>query len=57
MVKQVIVDNANAYQCEICKLAYKNKDIAEKCEEFCDKYKSCSLKITKYAINKNSMKK
>lgn len=40
------------YECKKCKLLYKDKKWAEKCEEWCKEYKSCSLDITKHAINK-----
>ena len=48
MVKKI----NNLYQCGECGLKYKNKKIAEKCENWCKKNKSCNLKITKYAVNK-----
>ncbi len=36
--------------CEKCKLKYYGKIWAEKCEDWCKKYKSCNLEITKHAI-------
>ena len=50
MVKEVIKNNEKYYQCEICKFYYKEKKWAEKCEDFCKKYKSCSLEITKHSV-------
>ena len=50
IVKEVKIKNITYYQCEICKFYYKTKELAEKCEEFCEKYKSCSLEITKHAV-------
>ncbi|MEK6835936.1 MAG: hypothetical protein AABX55_02840 [Nanoarchaeota archaeon] len=38
------------YQCEECGLNYMTKELAEKCQAFCKKYKSCSLEITKHAV-------
>jgi len=38
------------YQCESCGFFYVDKEIAQKCEDFCEKYKSCSIEITKHAI-------
>ena len=38
------------YVCEECKLKYKEKILARKCENWCRKHKSCNLKITQYAI-------
>lgn len=43
------------YKCEICGLIYKNKKIAEKCQDWCEKYKSCNLKISKNALNKEEV--
>lgn len=38
------------YFCEICKFAYKDRETAGKCEDWCMKHKSCSLEITKSAV-------
>ena len=38
------------YQCKECKLYYKDKELAKKCEDFCKKYHACSLEITKHAV-------
>jgi len=43
MVKEI-------YICEICKFAYKDKETAAKCEEWCRKYHSCNIEITKNAV-------
>ena len=45
------------YYCEECEMAYVDKKKACQCEEWCKKHKSCSLEITKYAINKMGMSK
>jgi hypothetical protein len=47
MVKRM----ATFFICEECKLKYKDKEWAEKCESWCKKYKSCNLEITKHAVN------
>ena len=54
MAKEIIREREIHYECKECKLIYKNKEIAEKCEKWCKKHKSCSLDITKYAVNKTS---
>lgn len=46
----------NVYECNDCKLIYKNKKDAKKCEEWCKKNNSCNLEITKHAINKSQIK-
>ncbi len=38
------------YKCKECGLIYKDKDWAEKCENWCKENKSCNLEITKHAI-------
>lgn len=38
------------FACEECGFYYNNKNWAQKCEEWCRKYKSCSLEITKHAV-------
>jgi hypothetical protein len=37
------------YVCEYCKLAYKEKEWAAKCQEWCLANHSCNLEITKHA--------
>jgi hypothetical protein len=37
------------YECPECKLKYKDKEWAEKCEEWCKTYKSCNLDIITHA--------
>ncbi|MDO8627315.1 MAG: hypothetical protein Q7K42_02525 [Candidatus Diapherotrites archaeon] len=46
MVKQI----QGKYQCEECEFVYKDKDIAQKCENWCKKNDSCNFEIIKYAI-------
>lgn len=43
------------YRCEECLLFYKDKETAEKCEEWCKLHKSCNLEITSYALNRENM--
>ena len=50
MVKKETKNNENLFKCEACGFFYKEKEWAEKCEDFCNKYKSCSTDITKHAI-------
>jgi len=38
------------YVCEACNFLYSKKELAEKCEEWCNKYKSCNMQITKSSI-------
>ena len=38
------------FKCKECKMYYKDKILAKKCEEWCKNHKSCNLEITKYAL-------
>lgn len=38
------------FQCPLCKLHYTEEKWARQCEAFCRKYKSCSLEITRNAL-------
>lgn len=50
MVKSIEKDSENIYQCEVCGFNYKEKEWAEKCEDWCEKNHSCNLEITKHSI-------
>ena len=43
------------YKCKDCGLLYKDKRLAEDCEAWCLKHKSCNMEITKHAINKKEV--
>lgn len=45
------------YQCKECGFIYKQRKWASKCEEWCARYNSCNLEITRHAVKKqNGMK-
>jgi hypothetical protein len=50
MVKRI----GENFQCNECKLIYKEKSIAEKCEKFCKKFNACNLEIIKHAVKQTS---
>lgn len=50
MVKQISHKKNKYFQCNICKFYYKTKALAQECENFCNKYNSCSIEITKHAV-------
>ncbi|MBI1828629.1 MAG: hypothetical protein HY222_06425 [Thaumarchaeota archaeon] len=52
MVKQIEKDICTLYLCEACGLGYQDVQTAQKCEEHCTKFNSCSLGITRYAVLK-----
>ncbi len=47
-------DRNKMYKCNECRLGYKEKKWAEKCEAWCKKHKSCNLGITSHSL-KNEM--
>ena len=50
MVKELRKDDRILYVCEACGFAYKQKEWAEKCQEWCQEHNSCNLEITQYAV-------
>ena len=50
MVKEVMSKGIKYYQCEACKMYYKTRELAEKCEKHCREKNACNLEIIKYAI-------
>lgn len=50
MVKALIKNNSKLWVCEACSFAYKKKEVAKKCEAFCNKHHQCSLEIIRYAV-------
>ena len=51
MVKEIRQGNMVYYTCEECGFAYETKELAQKCRDWCSKHHSCSLEITKHAVN------
>jgi len=49
MVKTLIEDDKQLYQCEACGFHYEDKELAEKCEVWCKEHNSCNLEITVHA--------
>jgi hypothetical protein len=45
------VKKGNAYVCEICGLAYKETEWAEKCQKWCQERQSCNIEITTHAVD------
>ena len=50
MVKKFTKNGKEYFICEACNMAYLDKDLAQKCEDFCNKYKSCNLEFIKHAV-------
>lgn len=50
MVKELRKNGDIFYLCEACKLAYLEKELAERCQRWCEQYQSCNLEIVRYAV-------
>tara|TARA_Y100000310_G_C20270103_1_gene617600 strand:- start:435 stop:596 length:162 start_codon:yes stop_codon:yes gene_type:complete len=50
MVKRLIKDGKKYFQCEERLFFYEDKELAEKCEEWCKENHSCNIDITKHAV-------
>lgn len=50
MTKKILKNNKVYHQCEECKLKFKERAWAEKCEKWCKENHSCNLEITKHSI-------
>ena len=48
-MKEIVENNTTLYQCDACKLAYKERDKAVECEAWCKENNSCNLDIIQYA--------
>jgi len=57
MVKPISKNNKTYYICAECNFAYKDRKTAMKCEEWCNKYKSCNMQITKSSVGILNSKK
>jgi len=53
MVKSIKKKGKEYFVCEQCNFSYKEKQTAEKCEQWCAKHHSCNIEITKKAVDFN----
>ncbi len=56
MVKKIEKEGRIYFQCGECSFLYKEKELAEGCEDYCRKHNSCSLEITRHAVRENQIK-
>lgn len=50
MIEEKETNGKKYFKCPICGFYYKTRELAQECENFCSKYNSCSLEITKHAV-------
>ena len=51
MVNRITENKKTYYICPECNFAYKDKEIALKCENWCQVHHSCNIEITKHAVD------
>jgi hypothetical protein len=45
----MVSEKRGRYACNECQLVFKERQWAEKCEEWCSKHHTCNLAITKHS--------
>jgi hypothetical protein len=50
MVKEINHKGKKYFQCEACKMYYKTKELAKKCEKHCKEKNACNIEIIKHAV-------
>ncbi len=53
----MVMADIDIFQCGVCKLHYRNKDDADKCEKWCSQNNSCNLEIARNSIEASENKK
>ncbi|MBI2576300.1 hypothetical protein HYV84_03730 [Candidatus Woesearchaeota archaeon] len=43
-------ETKNLFKCDECGFFYRDFSVAKRCEDWCKKYKSCNIEITKFAV-------
>ncbi|MCW4020165.1 MAG: 7-cyano-7-deazaguanine synthase [Candidatus Bathyarchaeota archaeon] len=56
MVREIHNNGETLYICEVYGFGYSKKSWAEKCQDYCSKYKACSLEITGQAVQRKDEK-
>jgi len=55
MVEETNLNGKIVHKCEKCGWLYRKRELAEKCESWCKKHKSCNLEIAMHAIKLNKI--
>lgn len=53
MVEKTEFEGEEAYRCEACGFHYREKEVAEKCEEYCNKNNICKSEITEKSLERS----
>ncbi len=49
MVKELEKEGKNLFECEECRMLYKERELAKKCQDWCSKHHSCNIEIIRHA--------
>lgn len=52
MVTKVSYEGREYYACDICGLVYQDYETATRCEDFCRRFKACSVEISSKAVGR-----
>lgn len=50
MVKEATYRGETVYLCEECGFAYRERELAERCQAFCAEHGACNLEITAHGF-------
>ena len=50
-MKKSYYKNKVCFSCEMCGFLYEDEEDAKTCEDWCTKYHTCNLELTKKAMN------
>ncbi|MBI5228402.1 hypothetical protein HY988_07460 [Candidatus Micrarchaeota archaeon] len=53
MVSKEKYEGKDIHLCVVCGFGYKEKEYAQKCEDFCKAHNSCSMEITVHAVKRS----
>lgn len=50
MVNAIKKEGKEYYQCGDCGFVYQEKELAQRCEDWCVAHKSCNMEITSHSV-------
>ena len=50
MARKIVSGKKEYFECKECNFLYKEKELADKCETWCNEHHSCNIEITKHAV-------
>lgn len=50
MVTETERNGEKYYMCEACDMFYRTQELAQQCEDFCNKNKACNTELIKHAV-------